>query len=134
MSNETSAAAERMREVRKPREAEPNVYTPRVDIAETEAAFVLVADVPGVDENDVDVTLEKNVLRLRGTVRPAELKGYGLAYAEYDTGAFEFDRSFTVSDLIEREAIEANVKDGVLRVTLPKAQQAASKKVQVTAG
>jgi HSP20 family molecular chaperone IbpA len=107
------------------------VYRPRVDILETNNQIVLVADMPGVSENGVDITLEKNVLTIRGTVQPPLLEGHTLVYAEYDVG--DFERAFTLSDQIDREGIEAGVSNGVLRVTLPKAKKAAAQKIKVQA-
>lgn len=105
------------------------VYVPRADIYETDDTLVIVADMPGVDADSVDITLEKNILSLHGFVdfdRPAN---YNLAYAEYDIG--DYERSFTLSDEIDREKIEATIKDGVLHVFLPKAGPAKTKKISV---
>lgn len=109
-----------------------NVYLPQTDIVETEDALILVADVPGVDERGLDITLEKDVLTIQGTVRSVDVSGYQPAYLEYGVG--DFERSFKVSDEIDRGGIEATVKDGVLRVKLPKSKEAAGKKIQVKAG
>lgn len=105
------------------------VFVPQVDILESENQILLIADLPGVDQENLDVTLEKNVLTLRGTVKPHGPEGYQLAYAEYEVGNFE--RAFTVSNDIDRQGIEAVVKDGVLRLTLPKAKHAVLQKIAV---
>ena len=105
------------------------VFVPQVDILESENQILLIADLPGVDQENLDVTLEKNVLTLRGTVKPHGPEGYQLAYAEYEVGNFE--RAFTVSNDIDRQGIEAVVKDGVLRLTLPKAKHAVLQKIPV---
>ncbi len=107
----------------------PKVYVPQVDILESENQILLLADLPGVDQEGLDVTLEKNVLTIRGTVKPHAPDGYQLAYAEYEVGNFE--RAFTVSNDIDRQGIEAVVKDGVLRLTLPKAKHAVLQKIPV---
>jgi HSP20 family molecular chaperone IbpA len=104
-------------------------YVPRADIYETDDSLVIVADMPGADENSVDITLEKNVLSLRGTVDVETPENFGLAYAEYDVG--DFERSFTLSDEIDRNNIEAMIQDGVLRVTLGKAGPAKTRKISV---
>ena len=106
-------------------------YIPRVDIYETEDALVMLADMPGVDENSVDITLEKNVLSINGYVEPAQPDNYSLAYAEYGVG--DYQRSFTLSDEIDRDKIEAIVKNGVLRLQLPKAGPAKTRKITVKA-
>ena len=107
----------------------PKVFVPQVDILESENQILLIADLPGVDQENLEVTLEKNVLTLRGTVKPHGPEGYQLAYAEYEVGNFE--RAFTVSNDIDRQGIEAVVKDGVLRLTLPKAKHAVLQKIAV---
>ena len=77
------------------------VYVPRVDIIDTKDAVLMYADMPGVDQNSLDVTIEKNVLTISGAVKPPEFEGRSIAYAEYDVG--DYDRSFTISDDIDRE-------------------------------
>jgi len=105
------------------------VFIPRVDIHETRDAIVLLADMPGVDEKSVDITLEKNVLTLSGRVEPAAYEGYRAAYAEYESG--DYERAFTLSDEIDRDKIEASVKNGVLKLTLPKAEPVKLRKISV---
>jgi HSP20 family protein len=107
------------------------VYVPRVDIRETKDAMVLVADMPGVDEKTVDITLEKNVLTITGSVAPPVFEGYSIVHAEYDVG--DFERAFTISDEVDRDGISAVVKNGVLRVTLRKAEKIKAKKIAITA-
>lgn len=106
-------------------------YIPRADIYETDNELVIVADMPGVDQNSIDITLEKNVLSLRGFVEPMMPANYGLAYAEYEVG--DYERNFTLSDNIDKEKISANVKNGVLHVHLPKAAPAKARKISVQA-
>jgi len=108
------------------------VFIPPVEILETEEAMIVVADVPGVDENSVEIAIEKNVLSLKGKVKFAVPEGYTLAYSEYGVG--DFERLFTISNEVDREAVEATVKNGVLRLKLPKSKQALTKKVTVKAG
>jgi len=107
------------------------IYLPRVDIYETKDAIVLVADMPGVDEKSVNITLEKNVLTVTGTPEIEHFKGYHLALAEYDIG--DYQRSFSLSDQIDGEKIDAAMKNGVLRLTLPKAEPAKARKINVKA-
>jgi HSP20 family molecular chaperone IbpA len=105
------------------------VYTPAVDIYETAEAIVLVADMPGVDESSVDVTLEKGVLTIYGRVQPWQFEGHTLRYAEYGIG--DYQRSFTISNQIDWERIEGSVSNGVLRLTLPKTGPAQAKKIAI---
>jgi HSP20 family molecular chaperone IbpA len=107
-------------------------FVPRADIYETDDEIVVVADMPGVDENTVDITLENNVLTINGYVEMEQPEGLSLAYAEYRVG--DYQRAFSLSDQIDREGIEAAVKDGVLRLHLPKITEARVKKIAIKAG
>jgi HSP20 family protein len=107
-------------------------FVPRADIYETEDEIIVLADFPGVDENSVDITLEKNVLTINGYVDEKQPEGYSLALAEYEVG--DYTRSFRLSNEIDREGIEAMVKDGVLRLRLQKAGPAKARKISVKAG
>jgi len=106
-------------------------FVPRVDIYENDEYVFVTADMPGVDESTVDITLEKNVLTIDGYITPASPEGYTLAYAEYRVG--DYTRSFTLSNQVDQERIEASVKDGVLSLTLPKIAPG-TKRVAVKAG
>lgn len=108
------------------------VYIPRSDIYETDDAIVIVADMPGVDENSLDIVLENNVLTIDGYADIPAPEGLSLVYAEYESG--DYERKFALSDQIDQENVEANVKDGVLTVTLPKAQPAKARKIAVKSG
>jgi len=104
-------------------------FVPRADIYETQKEIIVLADIPGANEKTVDITLEKNVLSITAYVEPAIPSGFDIAYAEYEEG--DYQRSFRLSDEIDRDKIEAVVSDGVLRLRLPKAQEARSKKIAV---
>lgn len=121
-SNTTSSAATEAR----------RAYQPRVDIVNAEDAVHLWADMPGVDESEVDVVLDKRTLSIRGSVRPIEFADFHPARVEKETG--DYSRSFHLSDEVDREGIEATVKDGVLHLRLPKVEAVLSKKVTVKAG
>lgn len=106
-------------------------FVPRADIYEVDDTIVIVADVPGVDESSVDVTLEKNILTINGYVDVEDREGYAPTYAEYEAG--DFQRSFKLSEVIDREKIEATIKDGVLRLFLPKSTEARTRTISVKA-
>jgi HSP20 family molecular chaperone IbpA len=106
-------------------------FVPRVDIYETENSVVLLADMPGVDESSVDITLEKNILTINGFAGPQAPDNFEPAYAEYQFGNYE--RTFALSDEVDREQIEATVKNGVLRLVMPKAEAAKTRKISVKA-
>jgi len=105
------------------------VFKPRADIFETSDAIVVVADMPGVDESTVDITLEKNILTIDGRVEPDSPEGFVRRHREYEVG--DYHRAFTLSDEVAREGIEARVKSGVLRLTLPKAGPARARRIPV---
>lgn len=107
-------------------------FVPRADIYETDDQIVVVVDVPGASENSIDITLEKNVLTINAYVEPEDREGYALSLAEYEVG--DYQRSFRLSDEVDRENIEASIKDGVLRLELAKAKEAQSRKINVAVG
>jgi HSP20 family molecular chaperone IbpA len=114
------------------RTRECRCFVPRADIYEVDDQIVIVADVPGANEKSVEVTLEKNVLTINAYVDPVEMEGYSLVFAEYEVG--DYQRSFKLSDEIDRDKIQATIKDGVLRLYLPKAAAAQARKINVKAG
>jgi HSP20 family molecular chaperone IbpA len=105
------------------------VFIPRVDIVERNEEIVLTADMPGVSEKNVDITVDKNVLTITGKVEDARPQGHALTLREYDVG--DFQRVFTLPNQIDQEHIHASVRNGVLRLVLPKAQAAKAKKIEV---
>ena len=108
------------------------VFIPRTDIIEKTDSIILIADMPGVDEQHMDITLENGVLTIYGTVDAAYHQECRVAYAEYGIG--DYRRSFRVTDEIDQDKIEATVKNGVLRLILHKAEQAKPKKITVKTG
>ena len=107
-------------------------FVPRADIYEVDDQIVIVADVPGASEDSIDVTLEKNILTINAFITPQAPDGFSLTHAEYEIG--DYQRSFRLSNEIDREKIQATVKDGVLRLYLPKAAAAQARKISVKAG
>lgn len=108
------------------------IYTPTVDIIETQDHIEVIADMPGVDENAVELTLEKNVLTIYGKVEADIPERHRLAVSEYGVG--DYQRQFILSDEVDRERIEAQVRQGVLRIQLPKAAAAKTRKIAVRSG
>ncbi len=108
------------------------VFVPKVDIYETRDAIVIIADMPGVGTDSVEVTLEKNILTIKGSaLAPTRTGSYTTVYAGYESG--EYRRNFTLSNEVDREKIEATVKNGVLRLTLHKAEPLKARKISVKA-
>ena len=106
-------------------------FTPSVDIFDKGDTTVIVANMPGVASDGVDVTLERQVLTLRGTVKPYAPEGYRRLSSEYREG--DYLRVFTLSDEIDQAKINAEFKNGVLRLELPRAAEAKPKKISVKA-
>lgn len=107
------------------------IYRPNVDIVERKDNIVLTADMPGVDRYAVDITLEKNVLTVYGRVDAEAPENSKVIHTEYGIG--DYQRSFTLTDEIDRNKIEATMKNGVLKLVLPKAEPAKARKIAVQA-
>ena len=107
------------------------VFIPAVDIFETPQALVLVADMPGVAGDNVVLDLKENLLTIHGQVGPLPEKETVLAQ-EYAIG--DYYREFQVGELIDKTKIEASVKNGVLTLTLPKAEKAKPRRIEVKSG
>jgi HSP20 family molecular chaperone IbpA len=114
------------------RTRERRCFVPKTDIYETEEDIVVVADLPGVDQNSIDITLEKNILTIAAFGNPTLPEGFNLLYAEYEPG--DYQRSFRITSDIEHDEIEATVSNGELRLRLPKADSAKVKKIPVKTG
>jgi HSP20 family protein len=108
------------------------VFTPAVDIFETEKEITLLADIPGVKADDLIIDLRDNTLTLAADIAPDDNPNEESLLKEYETGRYY--RQFTVGELINQENIDAKLNDGVLRLTLPKVEKAAPKKITVKAG
>ena len=104
-------------------------FIPRSDIYETEENVVVSVDMPGVSEDTIDITLEKNILTINGISNYEEPDDFSLAFTEFQVG--DYERSFRLTDRIDRDGIEALFKDGVLKLTLPKAEEAKTRKISV---
>ncbi|MBN1960706.1 MAG: Hsp20/alpha crystallin family protein [Deltaproteobacteria bacterium] len=108
------------------------VLVPAVDINESNEEIVLTADMAGIDESSIDITLENDVLTIEGHMPTSDFAGYNLGLKEFSDG--DYRRVFTLATDVDRDRISANVKNGVLRLTLPKAEPAKAKKIAVKAG
>lgn len=102
---------------------------PNVDIYEKENELVVLVDMPGVLEKNVNIHFEKGVLNITGQIEPKVLEGHRLLYAEYKEGNYQ--RSFSVPEEIDVEKIEASVKNGVVNIVLPKSPKPQARKIPV---
>jgi HSP20 family protein len=107
------------------------IFTPAVDIFETEEELTLLADLPGVKADNLNIDLREGTLTLSGETELQEGSGETEVFREYRTG--RYFREFTVSELIDQAKIEAELKDGVLRLKLPKAEAAKPRQITVKA-
>ncbi len=108
------------------------LFTPAVDIFETDTQIVVLADMPGVKAGALNIDLRDNTLTLDGGVEPFEAEGEEEVFMEYEVG--KYYRQFSLSEMIDQKRIDAQLKNGVLRLTLPKVEKAAPRTITVQAG
>ena len=107
-------------------------FTPEVDIEETAEAFVLKADLPGVSQKDVKVSLTGDTLTIRGERKEEKSEKSGnLLRVERQAGMFE--RSFTLGAAVRSDGVKATYRDGVLEIHVPKADQARVREIEIQA-
>ena len=104
-------------------------YVPYADIYETDEALTVLMEVPGVEREGVSVALEDDVLRVEGRIDFGKYEGMEPAYTEFNVG--HYTRSFALSGKIDRERIGAQLEDGVLVLTLPKAREAQPRRIAI---
>jgi HSP20 family molecular chaperone IbpA len=104
-------------------------YVPYADIYETDASLSVVMEMPGVEKNDLNVGLENDILRVEGRIDFAKYEGMEPIYTEYNVG--HYTRSFTLSNKIDQDGITAQVEEGVLTLTLPKAKEAQPRRIAI---
>lgn len=111
-------------------EVSNRTWMPPVDIQETTDSYRLVAELPGLTKEDIDITLENNVLRLSGErkfEKDAKKEGYHRIERVYGT----FARAFTLPSQVNHDKVEASFENGVLTISVPKAEQAKPRKIAI---
>jgi HSP20 family protein len=108
------------------------IFNPAMDIFETDQEITVLADMPGVKAQDLAIDLRENTLTFSGTVESPEGEREEELLREYRTG--NYYRQFTLSEVIDQSRIEAALKEGVLRLTLPKVEAAAPRTIPVKTG
>lgn len=111
--------------------ARPSMLAPRADIFEDNEKVRILLDMPGVDSSGLDVSLEKDILTVEGHMKPANVDRMRVAHQEFGEG--DYVRTFTISNAINRDAIAASIKDGVVELVLPKKEEVKPKKIPVRA-
>lgn len=117
-------------EMERPNATDRKLFVPRADIYESSQQIVVLADMPGVKQHNIDITLEQNILTIHGRVEEQEVEGFSQAFTEYGVG--DYRRVFSLSNEIDREGIQATVKNGVLKLVLPKSKRALPRKIAVS--
>lgn len=132
MSQTDIEAAPKQKTERRDESTRPGAYyRPPVDIYESTDELVLVADMPGVTPDGLDLNLEGDQLTVEGRVRADDYQGLKPLHVEYGVGGYF--RRFTLGEHIDREGINAQLKNGVLQLRLPKAERARARKITVKA-
>lgn len=128
-----TAILERKKDELKTCEPQVNARTfvPQADVYESQDKIFVIADMPGVSEDTIDIVLEKNVLTIEGKVSIPEIEGMKLVHCEVPPGNYR--RVFMLSEEVDQEAIEATMKNGVLKLVLPKPAKAKARKINVVA-
>ena len=114
-----------------PTRARPT-FRPRCDIAETDSGLVVIADVPGARPDGLDIQLERRELTIRAEVADDTPDGMSPLHREYEVG--DYERRFQLSGDFDTDAIEANLSNGVLILTIPKAAEPEARRIEVKAG
>jgi HSP20 family molecular chaperone IbpA len=104
-------------------------YVPNTDIYETENALTVVVEMPGVEKDKIDISIEDNVLQIEGHIDFASYTEMQPVYTEYNVG--HYSRKFSLSSRINQGKISAEMKDGILTLILPKAEEAKPRKITI---
>lgn len=132
MADAQELQVQQKRELEKKAEATTpvRVFVPVTDIFETPQALTVVLEMPGVDRNSIEASVENDVVTIEGRIDFAKYEGMQPVYTEYNVG--HYARSFQISNKIDQGKISAEMKDGVVTLVLPKAEHAKQRKIQVS--
>ena len=106
-------------------------WSPSVDIEEEEDKYVIKADLPGVEKEDIEVKLENNVLSIRGEKKTEKETGKGTKRHRTERFHGTFARSFTLPETVKADQVDASYKDGVLLLTIPKEEESKPKSIDI---
>ena len=132
MASTQELQVQKKREVETKQEATipARVFVPNADIYETENNLKVVLEMPGIEKDKVEIRVEDGVLRVEGRLDLSKYTGLQPLYTEYNVG--HYARSFQLSSKIDQNKIAAEMKDGVLSLTLPKVEEVKPRTIQVT--
>ena len=106
-----------------------DAWVPAADIAETDQAFVVTAELPGVDPKNVDISYMDGFLTIKGEKNKETVDGESCYCSERYSGAFQ--RDFRIAGKIDKDHIDATFKDGVLKLMLPKSEESVPKRIEI---
>jgi HSP20 family protein len=131
MPGQQELQVQQKREVEKAQEATRpmRAFLPTTDIFETEDALTLVLEMPGVDRENVDLSVENGVLTVEGRIDFNKYEGLQPVYSEYNVGPYR--RSFRISGIIDQGKITAELRDGIITLVLPKAERAKPRRIAI---
>ena len=131
MASQQDLQVQHKREVEKKQETTVSwrTYLPVTDIFETDQALTVVLEMPGVDKDAVEVSVEDDILTIDGRIDYSKYEGLQPVYTEYNVG--HYTRSFQLSSKIEQGNISAELKDGVMTLVLPKAEKAKPRQIKI---
>jgi HSP20 family molecular chaperone IbpA len=132
MAGQQELQVQQKREVEKAQEATRpmRAFLPNADIFETEEALTVVLEMPGVDRDNINVSVENGLLSIEGRINFSKYEGLDPVYSEYNIGPFR--RTFRISSRIDQDKIRAEMRDGVITLVLPKAEEAKTRRIEVT--
>jgi HSP20 family molecular chaperone IbpA len=132
MAAQKELQVQEKREVEKPQETTvpARFYQPNTDIFEDEGSLTLVMEMPGVRKENVDITIEKNVLDVEGKIDFTQYQDLEPVYTEYNVGHYK--RSFSLSSKIDQGKISAEMDNGLLTLVLPKAEEAKPRTIKIS--
>ena len=131
MASKQELQVQQKRELEKKEETTvpARIFLPTADIYETQDALTVTLEIPGVEKDKVEVSVEDGVLKVEGRLDFSKYQGLQPLYTEYNVG--NYSRSFRLSSKIDQSSISAELKDGVLSLVLPKVQEAKPRTIQV---
>lgn len=131
MAGQQELQVQQKREVEKAQEATrpTRAFLANADIFETEDALTVVLEMPGVDRDNIDVSVENGLLTVEGKINVNKYEGLRPLYSEYNIGPYR--RSFRISNRVDQDKIRAEMRDGVITLVLPKAEAAKPRRIEV---
>jgi HSP20 family protein len=131
MAGQQELQVQQKREVDKAQEPTTpmRAFLPTADIFEDDDALTVVLEMPGVDRDNIDVSIENGVLTVEGRINFDKYKGMQPVYSEYNVGPYR--RSFRISNRVDQDKIRAEMSDGVITLVLPKAEETKPRRIEV---